>query len=131
MVDPADATIDLVLSRFPEAFICLPSYLAGGIKSALSDRVLVLVREVCGDVLKYRHRDIADAVICLRADRASVLVSVGNLDPVWHELNFPYFCVILDHMIDLVEETLNDLIHTADWLDQCWLPVQLDGLIKV
>jgi hypothetical protein len=38
---------------------------------------------------------------------------------------------MLDQMADLAEESLNDLIHAADWLEQCWLPLQLDGLIEV
>jgi hypothetical protein len=60
-----------------------------------------------------------------------VLAFVNNLNPVWHELDFPYFCFMLDQMADLAEESLNDLIHAADWLEQCWLPLQLDGLIEV
>src|SRR6185295_858908 len=131
IVGVADAAVYLVLVVFPEALISLPAEFAGWIVDARCHCLLKIIREVVIDLGEYRQRNVADAVVSADVSAlAGLAIADRDRYAFGARVDVQHFRVVLNETTNFVYKAIDDLVHAADWLEQCRLPLVLERLVK-
>ena len=127
----ADAAVDLVLVVFPEALVSLPAKFARWIVNTRCDRFGKIVCKVVFDLAEYRQRNVADAVIGVDVTApAGLSIADGDRYSIRARVDVQYFSVVLNEPTDFAYEAIDDLVHAADWLEECRLPLVFKRLVE-